>query len=397
MPPPLDVLLVLRAFAELYPPTVNQANLLAEAGLQVGVLDLAVEGVNSALNPAVRRFRSHRWWNSKNEAAPSFFQRAANLWKFRQTTKTTISENRPHVIIAYDILAAAFVRPQPHCFKTVYHFHELPEPDPREGFGSKRERAKTASFSLQADLVVFSDAMRAKVYQEQVALREFPKVVMNCPRRLAQIPKSPLRQEIAAIGFPNARAICYLGSIGLDQGILPAISSMRYWPDDAVFVLIGKCSDEMRQRILANATEVSTEKRVLFLGSRPHVEAMALIAGGDLGLSLIQPNTQNWRYSAGAINKRFEYMALGLPQVSSNGPGVAAIIEDGRCGICVDPNQPEAIGQAVRRLLDNEGLRRQLSTNARTAHLDRFNYECQFTGVQNWIRTACSEDMGRAS
>lgn len=387
---PLDVLLVLRAYTELYPPTVNQANLLAEAGLRVGVIDLSADGVNNTLNPAIRRFRAHRWWNSKTEAPPSLLQRLANQYRFRQTVKTVIREHRPKVVIAYDILAAAFVPPQPRVHKTVYHFHELPEPDPCEGLGTKTARTKTAGYARAADLIVFSDAMRAKIYQDQIGLPAAAKIVMNCPRRIAQIAVSPLREKLVSLGFPQAQAVCYLGSIGLDQGILPAAASMKYWPADSVFVLVGKCSDEMRQRILSRAAEANAEKRILFLGSHPHAEALALIAGGDLGLSLIQPNTENWRHSAGAINKRFEYMALGLPQVSSNGPGVAEIIEQGNCGACIDLNNPEAIGQTVRQLLENNPQRQQFSTNARALHLNRYNYETQFAEVLNWIQRAAA-------
>jgi len=170
---------------------------------------------------------------------------------------------------------------------------------------------------------------------------------------------------------------------------------MRFWPADVVFALVGNCSAEMRQLLLEMAAEVGVRNRVLLLGTRPQGEALALVAGGDLGLSLIQPNTQNWRYSAGAINKRFEYMALGLPQVTNDGSGVAEIIERNECGLCVDPNQPEAIGRAVRQLLDSEAQRREFSANARAVHLAQFNYEFQFAPVLDWIRTAATGPAAR--
>ena len=109
-----------------------------------------------------------------------------------------------------------------------------------------------------------------------------------------------------------------------------------------------------------------------------------------MGLSLIQPNNESWRYSAGAINKRFEYMALGLPQVTTNGPGVSEIVEANQVGVCVEPRNPVAIGSAIRQLLDDAELRGRLSESARKQHLERFNYEIQFAEVSSWIASRCT-------
>jgi glycosyltransferase involved in cell wall biosynthesis len=381
----------MRACAENYPPTVNQANLLAESGFRVGMVDLSTDGVVSALSPSIRRWRVQRMWNSKLEPSPPLPRRLSNWWNFWYETRTVIRTVQPKVVVAYDTLAGVFVKPQPRRFTSLYHFHELPEADPKEGISSKWARNKTAAFSRQGGLVVFSDAGRARIYQSQAGLRDSPKVVMNCPRRMAQVPASPLRQELAAAGWAAGRAVCYLGSIGVDQGLLPAARSMRHWPENAVFVLIGDSSADVREQILKAAGEAQAENRVLFLGARPHSEALALVAGAELGLSLIQPHTQNWRHSAGAINKRFEYIALGVPQVSNDGPGVRDILEANQCGLCADPDQPEAIGRAVRQLLDVPEQRRLFSANARSCHLDRFNYEFQFRPVLEWITGAVNE------
>jgi glycosyltransferase involved in cell wall biosynthesis len=212
---------------------------------------------------------------------------------------------------------------------------------------------------------------------------------MNCPRRMATVPDSPLRQRLAEFGPAVGGVVCYLGSIGADQGLPEAARSMIHWPSDSLFVLIGGASETMRKSILAAAASVEAAERVMFLGPHPHTEALGLAAGADVGLSLIQPNNESWLYSAGAINKRFEYMALALPQITNNGPGVAEIIEANECGLCVNPGDPAAIGNAVRQLMDSVELRRRLSINARARHLDGFNYENQFAGVAEWITREC--------
>jgi glycosyltransferase involved in cell wall biosynthesis len=203
---------------------------------------------------------------------------------------------------------------------------------------------------------------------------------------MESVSASPLRQRLADLGQPQARVVGYLGSIGADQGLTEAARSMRHWPADALLVLIGPASESMKHRILEAARAGGAASRVLFLGAHPHNQALALVAGADLGISLVQPNNESWLYSAGAINKRFEYMALGLPQVTNNGPGVSELIESNPCGLCVDARDPEAIGAQVRRLLEDPSQRRLFGTTARTLHLSRFNYEAQFAEVAEWIQ-----------
>jgi glycosyltransferase involved in cell wall biosynthesis len=382
----LDILLVMRACAGNYPPTVNQANLLAQAGLQVGLIDLTSDGTHEVLASSIQRYRVHRMWNSKTEPPLPLWKKWTNRVRFRRACRDVIARQRPRVVMAYDILAAVFAKPEADRHRTVYHFHELPEPESGEGWGARIGRHRAARFSREADVVVFSDAYRARIYKEEAGLKEAPKVVMNCPVRTETVPVSPLGKLLEDHGKSGMKTVCYLGSIGKDQGIVEAAASMQLWPSDTMLVLIGPYSDKMKTRILAAAGAAS---RVIFLGAKPHHEALALAAGGDIGISLVQPNTRNWLYSAGAINKRFEYMALGLPQVTNNGPGVAEITEVTQCGLCVDSRDPAAIGASVSQLLSSPELRRRMSQNARARHLESFNYETQFAEVAGWIQSQC--------
>jgi glycosyltransferase involved in cell wall biosynthesis len=399
----LDVLLVLRSSAEYYPPTVNQANLLAERGLRVGMIDLSADGAVDAVHSSIRRWRVHRMWNSKREAPYPIWKRWTNWFRFFRACQSVIRLSRPRVVIAYDTLGSIFVKPDPQHYRTVYHFHELTGPERQESFGPRRARLKAAERSRHADLVVFSDAHRARIFQGRAGLSALPRVVMNCPRRLEQVPCSPLRRRLALDTQPTTlnlqpatQLVCYLGSVGADQGLVEAAASMKHWPTDARLVLIGPASDTMKGSIhKAAAAAPRAAERVIFLGAFPHHEALALAAGADLGISLIQPNNESWLYSAGAINKRFEYMALGLPQVTNNGPGVSEIVEANQAGLCVEARNPEAIGSTIRRLLDDAALRRRLSESARRQHLDRYNYEVQFAEVADWVRARCTADGSR--
>jgi len=386
----LDILLVIRACAEHYPPTVNQANLLVRQRLKVGVVDLSQQGIVPCLGPAIRRWRAHSAWDSKMEPRRSLFKRCANWFRFHQTCRNVIRSERPRVVLAYDILGIAVIPPENQVYQAIYHFHELPEREAGMGVATRWALAKAGHSARKAGLVVFSDKHRAEFYRQSARLPATPLVAMNCPLRLNVVPESPLQTELRELGLAARQVVCYVGSIGLDKGIGETVFSMKYWPENSLFVLIGPSAQSVKDRILSMAQTVGAADRVIFLGQKPHSEAMALAAGADLGVALIQPTTRNWLYSAGAINKRFEYMSLGVPQVTNDGPGVRDLVEKRGCGLCVDPHSPEAIGQAIGRLLGSRDKLRDMAECSRRSHLEEFYYEWQFEPVISWIKRSLS-------
>jgi glycosyltransferase involved in cell wall biosynthesis len=100
-----------------------------------------------------------------------------------------------------------------------------------------------------------------------------------------------------------------------------------------------------------------------------------------VALTIVKPTDLNKRISAGASNKRFEAMAVGVPQVCDQLPGVREIVEQAGAGICVPHDDFHAIGQAIAALLRDPHRRKLMGAAGREAHLQRFNYEAQFLPV----------------
>lgn len=73
----------------------------------------------------------------------------------------------------------------------------------------------------------------------------------------------------------------------------------------------------------------------------------------------------------GIPNVLVEAAATGVPIVSTAVSGVPELIRDGETGLIVPPRDPEALAEAIERLLDSPKLRAQLATRAR-AHVESF-------------------------
>lgn len=60
-----------------------------------------------------------------------------------------------------------------------------------------------------------------------------------------------------------------------------------------------------------------------------------------------------------------EAMALGVPCVSTTVVGIPELVRDGETGLCVAPNDPAVLADALARLLGDNPMRQHLAQNAR--------------------------------
>jgi glycosyltransferase involved in cell wall biosynthesis len=141
---------------------------------------------------------------------------------------------------------------------------------------------------------------------------------------------------------------------------------------DACFLLAGDGPE--REGLEALARELGLEGRVRFLGRREDVPQ--LLAAADV---FALPSLYE-----GSSLAVLEAMAAGIPVVSSAIGGTDELIEDGRSGLLVPPGEAEALAAALRRLLGDPELGRQLAARARERveeDLTRERMAARVTGV----------------
>jgi glycosyltransferase involved in cell wall biosynthesis len=63
--------------------------------------------------------------------------------------------------------------------------------------------------------------------------------------------------------------------------------------------------------------------------------------------------------------KLFEYMAAGVPVVASDLPALREVLRDGENAVLVAPDDPGALAQGIRRVLEDKPLADRLAAQAR--------------------------------
>ena len=87
------------------------------------------------------------------------------------------------------------------------------------------------------------------------------------------------------------------------------------------------------------------------------------------------PTILNFRYCC--PNKLSQYMQAGLPVMAGNTAYVSQILAESGAGLCYDPADPESIVATVRRLVQDEDLRRRCRQNAARFVRETFHWQAR--------------------
>ena len=77
-------------------------------------------------------------------------------------------------------------------------------------------------------------------------------------------------------------------------------------------------------------------------------------------------------YREGFPNTVLEAGAMGLPSIVTDINGSREIIEDGKNGVIVPSKDEQALYEAMKKMVEDQGLREQMAANARPMIADRF-------------------------
>ena len=128
-------------------------------------------------------------------------------------------------------------------------------------------------------------------------------------------------------------------------------------------IVVGEGPDRSALENLAR--ELSIADRVSFLGLRADVDVVLRAAD-----ALVLPSR-----AEALPTVLLEAMATGLPVVATRVGGVPEIVEEGRSGVMVPPEDASALGSVLDRVVTDAALRRSLGERGRAVVEARFRVE----------------------
>ena len=182
--------------------------------------------------------------------------------------------------------------------------------------------------------------------------------------------------------------LLYTGNVKDYRGAFLHVRLLEALPEAELF-LVGRCSPELAAELETAAGPHAGRLHMEGVGSYvPHERIVEcyLQKQWTAGLAIFPPTYHTFRKE---LTKIFEYMAYGIPLVCSAFPNLRRIVEKERCGICVDPDDPDEAVRAVRWLADHPGEARAMGMRGRRAARRKYNWKTEEEKLLRFYRELC--------
>lgn len=162
----------------------------------------------------------------------------------------------------------------------------------------------------------------------------------------------------------NNRHILSVGRLVAKKGfsvLLDALAILKQREVSMHCTLVG--DGGLRGQLLEQIERLNIQDVVDMVGPMPQPEIIKFMKSANM---MIAPSVISEDGDRdGLPTVLLESMALGTPVISTQVAGIPELVQDGVTGLCVPPNDPEALANAIERLLDDPELCKTLSLNSR--------------------------------
>jgi L-malate glycosyltransferase len=138
------------------------------------------------------------------------------------------------------------------------------------------------------------------------------------------------------------------------------------------FVIVGEGA--LKESLRTLAADLGMQGKLIFTGSASDVRSF--LFAFDIGVLC--------SLSEGFSNAILEYLAVGLPVVATNIGGNIEQVQDQESGFLVPPEDPDALAEALLKLVNDEDLRRKMSDRAVHDCRSRFDMDRMIRQLENY-------------
>jgi glycosyltransferase involved in cell wall biosynthesis len=175
-------------------------------------------------------------------------------------------------------------------------------------------------------------------------------------------------QVFRSMGLDESRMICwFLGSFGSTYDLGPVICAARRIEErgehSPIFVFSGDGGDREKYERLAIGL-----RNVLFTGWLDADKIASMMRIANVAIAAYRKGAPQ-----GLPNKIFEYMAAGLPILSSLDGECKSFLSAHACGISYEADSPEAFDTALQPFIQDPLLARKLGSNGLAAFRERYS------------------------
>ena len=178
----------------------------------------------------------------------------------------------------------------------------------------------------------------------------------------------PIIKELMSSGeWQNRKAeVCYIGGITRIRGVVEVVNAL-----EAANVKLNLAGDYSPAELRNELSALPGWQHVNEYGFVGREKISEILSRSKAGIVTLYPQPN---YLDSLPIKMFEYMLAGIPVVASDFPLWREIIEESKCGICVNPLDPQDIAAGIRKIMSDEQSAQKMGESGRAAVLEKYNW-----------------------
>jgi glycosyltransferase involved in cell wall biosynthesis len=355
--------------AGAYPPIINAAHLMNDAGWKVTVLSC----------PSIDRDMPFPCGPEIDlislEPRPNYVVQKHQFLEYCWRAQVAARDFRPTLVYASDPLAAipGMIAASLCRAELVYHEHDSPNAQADLAAPLRWARRRIVH---KADALVFPNECRAALARAELSFDpRRQRIVWNVPRRKEVQPFRP---------HPSPRSIIYYhGSIVPDRLPLTVVEAIAALAPMVELQIAGYETPSghgfvgfLKERF----GEAKAGGLIEYLGPMNRDAVLAAAARADIGLAFMpmESTDVNMRHMAGASNKAFDYMAAGLPFLVSDLPEWRTMFVMPGFALAADPRNRDSVKRQLEQLINDVELRNRQRERCQAMIRDEWNYDTKF-------------------
>jgi colanic acid biosynthesis glycosyl transferase WcaI len=195
-------------------------------------------------------------------------------------------------------------------------------------------------------------------------------------------------------GLGDKFVVMFAGNMGFSQGLETVLDAAKLLQDhgEIEFLMVGNGSGKSQAEAHAKSLEL---RNVRFLPFQPHEQLPAMYGAADV---CVIPLRRGFTTESVPC-KLFTIMAAGKPAIAGvdRGSDTWDLLERAKCGLCVEPESPQALAEAILYYFRNESARLEAGRSARRCAEAEFHPATLAEAYLDALRRAIQAEPGRGN
>ncbi|MBI2062819.1 MAG: glycosyltransferase family 4 protein [Candidatus Yanofskybacteria bacterium] len=183
----------------------------------------------------------------------------------------------------------------------------------------------------------------------------------------------------------DEKLILFYGALDKRKGLNVLIDAIKllvtnYQLPVTKLIIVGTGSEEESLKLQVKSLKL--QDKIIFLDWMPNDQLPALLNVSDI---FVYPSVPSGGWEEQFGYAMAEASACGIPVVATKTGSIDEVVQDGKSGLLVEPNNPEQLAVAIYKILKDDDFAKQMGESGREYILNNFSHKVIASKIEEFL------------